>query len=179
MPYAFVHVRSYALINRGLRAFVLSCVALLQLKCKICFVCAFQLTIQPRLFPLFHFATWNSFAWFFSFFCFKPLDTLLFTQLFCNNIYVRSKNEGVDIMKTVQLFDFHFIPNCLKGFKVINWKLWKQILWMISICVKIRNLWLIMATYCIFFLKKICVNCNYFAISVKRNKCVKIKCLLS
>ena len=94
------------------------------------------------------------------------MDTLLFTQLFCNNIHVRSKNEGVDIMKTVQLFDFHFIPNCLKGFKVINWKLWKQILWMISICVKMRNLWLIMVTYCIYtityFWVYSSINYNYF-----------------
>ena len=30
--------------------------------------------------------------------------------LFYNNIYVNSKNKGADLMKTVQLFYFHFIP---------------------------------------------------------------------
>ena len=53
---------------------------------------------------------------FFPFFSFKPLVTPLILQLFCNNIYINSKNEGVEPMKTVQLFDFHFIPNCLKEF---------------------------------------------------------------
>ena len=37
------------------------------------------------------------------FFYFKPLVTPLFIQLFCNIIYVSSKNEEEDLMKTVQL----------------------------------------------------------------------------
>ena len=40
--------------------------------------------------------------------------TPLFIQLFCNNIYVSLKNEGTDLMKTVQLFYFHFIPTFQK-----------------------------------------------------------------
>ena len=73
--------------------------------------------------------------------CFKPLSIPLFTQLFCSNIYASSKSEKADLMKTAQLFDFYFIPNCLKAFKVINWKLWEQVLWITLICVMLRNLW--------------------------------------
>ena len=103
---------------------------------------------------------------FFSF-CFKESVTPLFMQLFCNKINLSSKNEGADIIKTVQLFNFHFIQNFLRVFKVINWKLWEQALWMTVICV-IRNLWLIMATYCI-FLKVSVFELTILTISVVLN----------
>ena len=101
--------------------------------------------------------------------CFKPLSILLFTQLFCSNIYVSSKSERVDLMKTAQLFYFHFIPNYLKAFKIINWKLWEQVLWITLICVMIRNLLIIMATHCI-LLKK-----SMFELELHCVKCVQIR----
>ena len=99
-------------------------------------MCALQLTIHhPSLSALLSYYI-RLFCMLF-FFCFKPLVTPLFIQLFCNNIYVSSNKEGADLIKTVQLFEFHFIPNYLKAFKVINWKIWEQILWMALICVMI------------------------------------------
>ena len=68
---------------------------------------------------LFCFIIKTCFTSFFSFFYFKPMVTPLFIQLFCNNMYVSSKNEGVDLTKTVQLFYFHFIPTvykCLRSY---------------------------------------------------------------
>ena len=105
--------------------------------------------------------------------------TPLFIQLFYNNIYVSSKNEEADLMKTVQLLDFHFIPNCLKMFKVVNWKLWEQVLLMTLISVMIRSLWLIMVIYCIFLKKCQCLNCNNSYNICPCARCVKIGCLLS
>ena len=58
------------------------------------------------------------------------------------------------LMKTIQLFDFHIIPNCSKAFKVISWKLWEQELWMILTCVTIINLWVILAIHCKFLKNK-------------------------
>ena len=114
---------------------------------------------------------------FLSFVCFLSLVTPLFIELFWNNIYVSSKNEGADLMKTLQLFDFHCIPNCSGAFKVINWKIWEQALWITLICVMIRNLWLTMANHYI-FLKK-CLNCNNSYDTCRCVLCVKIECLLS
>lgn len=88
------------------------------------------------------------------FFCFKPLVTLL-TAIDYSLI-----NEAGDLMKTVQLFNFHAIANCLKAFKFINRKLWEQVLWTTLTCVKIKHLWLIMATNCIFLKRCQYLNCN-------------------
>ena len=87
---------------------LLSCVVLLQLKGKVCFECALQLTIHPRLSSLLVYHI-KVFCMLF-FFSFKLLVTPLFIQLFCNNIQVSLKYEGADLMKTVQLFEFHFFP---------------------------------------------------------------------
>ena len=46
----------------------------------------------------------------------KNIIYTIILQLFWNKIYVTSKNDGVDLMKTVQFFDFHFISSCLKEF---------------------------------------------------------------
>ena len=48
----------------------------------------------------------------FFFFYFKPLFAPLFIKLFYTNIY--SKNERADLMKTIWLFYFHFIPTVWK-----------------------------------------------------------------
>ena len=95
----------------ALRAFVLCCFVLLQLKVKVCFVCTLQLTIHPPFSLLSLFFHIKLFYILFSFFCFKPSVTPLFKQLFCNNIYVA--------------FLFLFHSNCLKASKVKNWKLWE------------------------------------------------------
>ena len=47
---------------------------------------------------------------------------------FATNIYVSSKNEGANLIKIVQPFDFHFILKCLKAFKVLTLKLSEQVL---------------------------------------------------
>ena len=90
--------------------------------------------------------------------------TPLFTQLFCYNLYVSSKNEAADLMKTVQLF------NCLKAFKVLNQKFWEQALWMTLICVMIRNLWLIMGINC-----KFLKECKYLNCTNSYNICPCVK----
>ena len=112
-------------------------------------MCALQLTILPTYLSsliLQYTAV--------CFFCFKPLVTLL-TAIDYSLI-----NEVADLMKTVQLFNFHEIANCLKAFKFINWKLWEQVLWMTLTCVKIRHLWLIVATNRVFLKKCQYLNCN-------------------
>ena len=53
----------------------------------------------------------------FSLFYFKPLVTPLIIQFFFNNIYVGSKNEGANLMKAVQFFDFLFSNNVMNGLK--------------------------------------------------------------
>ena len=88
----FTHLRAHAplLLSIGaLRAVVLTCVELLLLKCRICFVCALQLTIHLQLtinhsppslssLLLYHI---NYFSCFFSYLLFfKPLVTKLFLQ---------------------------------------------------------------------------------------------------
>ena len=128
---ALPRLRVLPIINTGLRArapllssitalhvFDLACFVLLLLKGRICFVCALQITIHPPSVSLLSFILpyKGVLHAFFPFFCFKPLVTPLFLQLFYNNIYVSSKKKEVDLMKTVQLLDFHFIPNCLKAF---------------------------------------------------------------
>ena len=56
-------------------------------------------------------------------FCLSYVLAIVYT-IFWNNMYVSSKNEGTDLIEIVQLFDFYFISNCLKGLnKVKNWKL--------------------------------------------------------
>ena len=116
---------------------------------------------------------------FFSFLSFKPLVTLLFIQLFCNIMYVSSKIDGADLMKTEQFFDFHFIRNCLKAFKIINWKLFEQVLWMTLICVMKRNLWLLMTPHCILLKRFQCLNCGDPCNMCAYVKCEKTGCLLS
>ena len=105
----------------------LSCAVLLQLKGKVFFVCTPVIHSPPFLSSLLFYHR-KLFYMLVSFFCFKAFVTPLFTQLFCHNIYISSNNEGAGLMKTVQIFDFHFIPNCSIAFKVMNWKLWEQIL---------------------------------------------------
>ena len=80
--------------------FVLSCVVLLQLKGKVCFVCSLQLIIHLSFLLFYHI---KLSACFFSFFYFKPLVTPLFIELFWNKIQVSWKNGGDGLMKTVQL----------------------------------------------------------------------------
>ena len=92
------------------------CLVLCCYSWKVSFVCVLQLITHPLpISPclLYH----KKLFYMLFFFCLKLLVTL-FMQLFCNNIYVSTKNEGADLLKTVQFFDFHFIPNCLKAFKV-------------------------------------------------------------
>ena len=60
----------------ALRAFVLSCVVLLELKDKVCFVCVLQLAIHPLLSSLLVYLI-KLFCVLFSFFYFKPLITIL------------------------------------------------------------------------------------------------------
>ena len=105
----------------------LSCAVLLQLKGKVFFVCTPVIHSPPFLSTLLFYHR-KLFYMLVSFFRFKAFVTPLFTQLFCHNIYISSNNEGAGLMKTVQIFDFHFIPNCSIAFKVMNWKLWEQIL---------------------------------------------------
>ena len=104
----FTRLRAYTFLPssigslRALRAFVLCCVVLLQFEMKVCFVCALQLNIHPRLSLLSFSLPYKAVLYaFFSFVYFKPLVTTLFVKLFCNNVFVILKNEGADLIKTV------------------------------------------------------------------------------
>ena len=75
-------------------------------------------------------------------------------------------------MKTVQTLR-------ASTFWINSCKNWKQTSYRaIFFSVMIRNLWLIMATYCL-FVKCYCLNCNNSYNICLYVKCVKIGCLLS
>ena len=90
----------YQLLIRALRAFVLSCIVLLQLKGKVSFVCSLQLIIHLFFLLLYHI---KLFACFFSFFIFKPLvKKIIYTIILQHHISKLEEREE-DLMKTVQL----------------------------------------------------------------------------
>ena len=87
-------LRAYTLLPLSvgvLRAFVLPCVELLQLKDKVRFVCALQWTIHPLSHSSLLFYHIKLFYMLFYFSYLKVLVTRLFIQLFCNsNIFTFS-----------------------------------------------------------------------------------------
>ena len=156
-------------------------------------MCALRLTITPVSLLSFLLPYKYVLHAFFSFFYFKPLVAPLFIQLFCDNIYVRSKNEETDLMKTVQLFHSHFIKTLRANtFEINSWKIlkasfWKShfllwydclpfsfLLWMTLIWVLIRHLCLFIAVHCIFLKKCQCLNCNNSYNIYPSAKCMKI-----
>ena len=102
-PYASARLRTLPIINtrlRALRAFVLSCIVLLQLKGKVSFVCSLQLTIHLFFLLLYHI---KLFACFFSFFLFKPLVKKIIYTIILQHHISKLEERGEDLMKTVQL----------------------------------------------------------------------------